>query len=125
MTTILIVEDELCIADALGDLLRDEGYDVEVAYNGKEGLAAARQHPPDLVLSDVMMPVLDGLGLCSAMQGDAALQRIPFVLMSAAPQAVAQATCGYTKFLRKPFSLENLVEMVEALAPRTSTQASS
>ena len=112
MTKILIVEDEQSIAEALADTLRDEGYEVAVAFNGRQGLEAAKREPPDLVISDIMMPVMDGLRLCGALREDPSFQGLPVILMSAAPPKVAAGVCGYSTFLHKPFDVDRLIEVV-------------
>src|SRR5215813_9107195 len=115
MKTILVVEDEFAIADMLSALLEDEGYRVVLASNGREGLLrlADTQIHADLVLCDVMMPVLDGREMRKIMKADPALKDIPIVLMSAA-DATATNSNGVTgPFLSKPFDLENLLKIIE------------
>ena len=65
---ILIVDDEDSIADMIADALRDEGYTVLVAYDGRRGLELARSYQPSLILSDVMMPFMDGLKMAELLQ---------------------------------------------------------
>jgi CheY-like chemotaxis protein len=60
-THILVVEDEHSIARSLARLLEFEGFIVDIAYNGREGIKAALAHPPDLIISDVLMPIMDGI----------------------------------------------------------------
>ena len=117
MSTILVVDDELAVADFLKVVLEDEGYRVVLAQNGREGLARLADHTPVLVLCDLMMPIMDGPALCRAMQTDPVYQAIPFVLMSArhrAPSA-AEGGCNYTAFLDKPFGLDTLIALVTRL----------
>lgn len=114
MTLILVVEDEAAIADVVRDVLEDEGYSVRWAGNGRDGLAAVAEQPPQLVLSDIMMPVLDGRAMCRAIQSDPRYRHIPIVLMSAAALDVAADTCRYAAFVRKPFDLDRLLGTVLA-----------
>jgi CheY-like chemotaxis protein len=115
MTTVVIVDDEPHIATVLRHLLEDEGYRVEVARNGDEALESIRREPPDLVLSDVMMPGLDGWGLARALRSDPALRAVPVVLMSAGT-AKEGADRLYAAFVRKPFDLDEILQLVEEYA---------
>ena len=78
MPTVLIVEDEFAIADLLEMVLTDEGYRVLHAANGRQGLERLAEGPrPDLVISDYMMPILDGAGMLKAMRDDSGAARHP------------------------------------------------
>ncbi|KPV54981.1 hypothetical protein SE17_00375 [Kouleothrix aurantiaca] len=113
--TVLIVDDEQAILDLLQDVLEDAGYSVLIAHNGCDALALARQIRPDLVLTDVMMPRMDGITLCAELQRDEHLSDLPVIGMSAVRQIVA----GFSRFISKPFELEELLRCVsEALAKR-------
>lgn len=112
MKTILVVEDELAIADMLSTLLADEGYEVLIAGNGREGLALVAQEHPDLVLSDVMMPILDGREMCRLIRAEPEYGDIPVVLMSAARDGAMSFECGQAAFLSKPFDLDRLLGLV-------------
>ena len=112
MITVLIVEDEAPLADLLAALLSEEGYRVVTARDGREGLARLAAERPDLVLSDIMMPRLDGIGLCQQMQADPAYQAIPLVFMSAAPRALLADECRYAAFVAKPFDLDQVLDTV-------------
>jgi CheY-like chemotaxis protein len=113
MATVLVVEDEFGIAELLDAVLTEEGYQVVTAMNGRDGLELLARERPVLVLSDYMMPVMDGSAMLARIRADAALQGIPFVMMSSMPEAaVAQRCAGYTAFLRKPFKLVELLDVV-------------
>ena len=121
MPTILVVDDEPAIAGMLQDLLEDEGYHVVTAGNGQEGLACLPEARPQLVLSDVMMPGLDGRAFCRALQADPTYRSIPVVLMSAAAAPDARDGCTYAAFVHKPFDLDTLVGTITRVlngAPR-------
>lgn len=79
---ILVAEDSRTQAARLAALLEGNGYEVEVAVNGREALAAARARPPTLVISDVLMPELDGYALCRAIKGDPGLRDTPCMLVT-------------------------------------------
>jgi CheY-like chemotaxis protein len=117
MALVLIVEDEFAIADLLEMALSDAGYSVAVAANGRQGLEHLAEAPhTDMVITDYMMPVLDGAGLLQAMRADETQRRIPYILMSALPEATVQRRIdGYAAFVRKPFQLAKLVHLVGTL----------
>ena len=113
LKTILIIEDERVIADILSTVLEDEGYEVHVADNGKEGLASLKSIHPDLVLCDLMMPVADGRAVGYAMSTDPAYKSIPLIFMSAGGSPPNDPNIHYADFLRKPFDLSQLISLVE------------
>lgn len=102
---ILVVDDEPAIRDILTTILTDEQYAVRTAANGREALALHCEAAADVILTDVMMPVLDGYGLVAALRarGDAT----PVILMSAAP-IMPGAVDGATR-IDKPFDLESML----------------
>ncbi|MCB9947423.1 MAG: response regulator [Rhodospirillaceae bacterium] len=92
-------------------------YDVQAVPDGQAALAAARADPPDLVLADVMMPRLDGLGLLRALRDDDATRAIPIILLSARAgedARIAGLTAGADDYLTKPFAARELIARVEA-----------
>jgi CheY-like chemotaxis protein len=107
--TLLVVDDEVGITDALNDILSEEGFLVLVAPNGKVGLERIAEKRPDLILLDYMMPVMDGGELLQALRGDSALQDIPVILMSALPRSSIPGDCKPAVFLRKPFTIDHLL----------------
>ena len=111
MATILLVEDEEPIQELIGTFLQDEGYEVMAAYHGAQGLGLARTARPDLVLTDLMMPIMNGVELCRQLKSDAATRDVPIVIMSAAGREQADH-CGAEAFLSKPFRLEDLLALV-------------
>jgi CheY-like chemotaxis protein len=116
LKTILVVEDEPAIAQVLLQVLAEEGYKVVLAVNGQHGLHRAAEVKPDLVLSDLMMPVVTGEEMYHKMQSDPDMSRIPIVLMSAAAAApefaVTRNVPTYIGFLRKPFELAGLMQLI-------------
>ncbi|MGZ3461357.1 MAG: response regulator, partial [Archangium sp.] len=87
MKTLLVVDDESGILDALQEILSEEGFHVLTARNGKDGLKRITEQPPDLVLLDYMMPVMDGRELLKVLQAEAAYRHLPVVMMSAMPRS--------------------------------------
>jgi CheY-like chemotaxis protein len=107
MATILIVEDEQPVRELLAELVEAAGHQPLQARHGREALEVIAVERPDLVLADVMLPILGGIELCRRLKADVATAAIPVVLMSSArvgesDRAVAEA------FLAKPFELETL-----------------
>jgi len=112
---ILIVDDEFGIADIVAEILTEQGYTASIAINGKLALTSMAEDRPDLVLLDVMMPVLDGAGTLLAMRADAALASVPVVMMTALPEALPKDRSLYQGTLLKPFREEQLFEWIDKL----------
>ena len=115
---ILIVDDEVDVTGIFTLLLDMHGYDVTSATNGQDGLASAHSAPPDLVLTDLMMPVMDGIELARALRDDAATVAIPIVLMSGAPGKAGSADVRFDAILSKPILFERLLETIRRLLRR-------
>jgi CheY-like chemotaxis protein len=117
--TILIVDDEFAIVETLQELLEEVGYRVRAANHGVEGLAQLSEERPDLILTDVMMPLMGGIEMLHAIRADTANRDIPVIVMSSAPRLPAviegQAAGEIAAFLRKPFELATLLAMIERL----------
>ena len=117
---ILIVDDEFSVAEVLQSILIDAGHEVVTAINGRQGLERLKERPPNLVLLDFMMPIMDGSAMLREMRKDRAYRDVPAVLMSSLPEsAIAQSAKGlYAAFLRKPFKLGAVVDIVNKLLKR-------
>ena len=115
MKTILIVEDEFDVQQVVADVLRDEGYEVSVCSTGREALKLLSEFRPDLVLMDVMMPVLSGVQVLEVMRKTPGLDRVPVILMSETIPKTAQPY-SWQLFLKKPFRLEHLLDAVTRLS---------
>jgi CheY-like chemotaxis protein len=120
VATVLIVDDEHAIASLLVHALEDEGHMVIAASNGRTALASAAETRPDLVITDFMMPVMDGAELVRALAADPALATVPVIVMSSMPEAaVRERTDGLAlMFLRKPFNIFALIDEVARLTAR-------
>jgi len=116
MQTILVVEDDSSIAEIVVALLSDEGYKLVVAGNGQEALMYLEESRADLILSDVMMPVMDGRELCKRLNSHSEHSSIPVILMSSAYNPKILDGCRYAAFLRKPFVIEEMLKTVAALS---------
>lgn len=116
MAVILVVDDEIGIARLLQDVLVDEGHDVLLAPNGREALELMAGVAPAVVLTDFMMPVMDGIALIEAMAANPAMVHIPVVLMSSMPESmIAERTSRHAAFVRKPFNIFDLVDLTQRL----------
>ena len=120
MRTLLLVDDEHAIVDALAGILEDEGYRVLTAGNGREALAHLEQARPDLVVLDVMMPILGGRELLQQLRASEAFRTLPVLMMSAVPREVLERQGGAPlpcdDFIEKPFDLQHLLATVDRLA---------
>jgi CheY-like chemotaxis protein len=113
VTHILIVDDSEPDCQLLKKLLDLNGYRVTVAGNGVEALAAARRDRPDAIVSDVLMPKMDGFALCQTWMQDADLEAIPFIFYSAnltlAEDAHVGKVLGAARYLIKPMQQEGFL----------------
>ena len=113
---VLVVDDEPDIRATVSAMLEIEGYAVAEAVNGAEALAAVEADPPDVILLDMRMPVLDGWGFASEMRRRG--HRIPIVVMTAARDAARWAAdIAATAFVSKPFGYDDLIRAVEESRP--------
>ena len=118
---ILIVEDASDIRDNLALLLRMEGFEPLEATNGVTGLALARQYLPDLILSDVIMPELDGYGFLEALRADPATASIPFIFLTGKTDRAQRRrgmNLGADDYLGKPFTRDEILDAVNARMKR-------
>ena len=116
MTRILILEDDENVRLPLIDLLEAENYEVLSASDGRSGVELARKEKPDLVLSDIMMPELDGYGVFEALQKDPLTAVIPFIFLTAkTDQADIREGLGLgvDDYITKPFDQEDLLDSIQ------------
>jgi signal transduction histidine kinase len=114
---ILLADDNADMRDYVSRLLRERGWEVEAVADGEAALAAIHRRRPDLVLSDVMMPRLDGFGLLRTLRADPAIASVPVVLLSARAGEEARvegAEAGADDYLIKPFGTQELLARVGA-----------
>jgi len=120
---ILVVEDERTIADAVAARLRAEGFQVEVAGDGPEAVAAARRTPPDAVVLDVMLPGFDGLEVCRRIHAE---RPVPVLMLTARDDEtdlLVGLAVGADDYMVKPFSMRELAARVHALLRRAGKAA--
>lgn len=110
MKTILVVDDEQAVVEFVGSLLEESDYRILRAYDGRSALLLAQNERPDLILSDIMMPIMDGLELCRHLREAPATADIPVVLMTAG--RVHNGDCPGVTVLPKPFDLNTLEQTV-------------
>jgi len=115
VVTILIVEDSPTQADQLRHYLEKGGFSVESAINGREALARIEARQPDLVITDIVMPEMDGYQLCRTIKSNPASQHIPVIVVTALTgwdDITRSLECGAENFLRKPYEPQTLVSRV-------------
>jgi CheY-like chemotaxis protein len=112
--SILIVDDEFGLAEMLREMLRESGFEVALAINGQLAFEILHEGHVDLVLTDMMMPVMDGAELAAAMRSDGRYRHTPIVMMTSLPTAIPQPDGLFDAILRKPFTPELLLETLDS-----------
>jgi DNA-binding response OmpR family regulator len=118
---VLVVDDDPVILKLLRVNFEIEGFEVIAAADGREGLERARRDEPDVVVSDVMMPGLDGLGMLASLRADERTRHLPVILLTAKAQGadVEQGRAlGADDYVTKPFDPLELIDRVNAVAAR-------
>lgn len=111
---VLIIEDEKAIADIIEFNLEKEGYDVDAAYDGQEGLRKALEDAPDLILLDVMLPLLDGFEVCKRIRKNS---NTPILMLTAKEEEVDKVLgleLGADDYITKPFGMRELIARIKA-----------
>ena len=111
-TKVLVVDDEQYLRDFYQELLTQEGYDVTTAVDGQKALEAVMTNPPQVILLDIMMPVLDGFGYCERIRSDSGAQRMPIIVQTALgdrEDKLRALSCGADDFINKPIDREELI----------------
>lgn len=121
MKTVLVVEDEFGVADLILTALEDEGYRVLKAAHGAQALERLAEERPDLIISDFMMPVMDGPTFAAQLKTMDGLAAVPIIMMSAVPESALRAKFDrYDAFLQKPFRIYDLVDAVDRILAHKS-----
>lgn len=121
MADVLVVDDDVDLGDMLADLLHEDGHEVRIARNGRDGLTTVQARRPDVVVLDVEMPVLTGPEMAYAMfLQDLGLEKIPIVLVSGVLNlGGVAAAVGTPYFVAKPYVMERVLAVVrKALVER-------
>jgi DNA-binding response OmpR family regulator len=123
---VLVVDDELDLTELVRINLEIAGYEVTTAADGARALDSIRERRPDVVLLDVMMPVLDGWGVLASLQADETLADLPVVMLTALSgerDVIRGHLSGAVRYLTKPFDVHTLLDTItEALLPATDEQ---
>ncbi|NLR81579.1 response regulator [Chitinophaga eiseniae] len=121
MQKILLIEDNTAICENVAEILELANYEVITAANGKEGVAKALEHHPDLIVCDIMMPVLDGFGVLHMLHKNKALQTTPFIFLSAKAErgdVRKGMEMGADDYITKPFEGTELLSAIESRLKR-------
>jgi DNA-binding response OmpR family regulator len=119
--SILIVEDDPSLGEVLEYNLRQEGYDTSLARDGHQGLREARQQMPDLIVLDLMLPLIDGLEVCRLLRNDSTTQELAILMLTAKSEESDELvgfTAGADDYVTKPFSVKVLLQRINALLRR-------
>ena len=125
MADVLVIEDEESLLQTLRYNLTRAGHEVRVCADGRRGLEMVREHPPDLLLLDVMLPGLDGLEICRRVRQEVsnpALSQLPILMLTARDEEIDKVVgleVGADDYLTKPFSMHELLARVKALLRRS------
>jgi two-component system phosphate regulon response regulator PhoB len=120
-TRVLVIEDERGLTDVLGYNLQREGYETIVAHDGQEGLRKAQTLLPDLILLDLMLPVMSGLEVCRELKAGERTRDIPIVMLTAKAEETDQVvgfSLGADDYVTKPFMVKVLMQRIKALMRR-------
>ena len=123
MSKLIVIDDELAVRNNLVEMFELEGYEVIGAENGRAGVLLARQHLPDLIVCDIMMPELDGFGVLEELRQDFATATIPFIFLTARADKTdlrQGMSLGADDYLVKPFTRD---EILTAISVRLAKQA--
>ena len=118
--SVLIVEDDRNIADLLRMYLEKEGYAVTIAADGGQGLSKFRSIRPDLVLLDVMMPVMDGWTLCKTIRAESSVPVIMLTAKGETDDKVTGLKSGADDYITKPFEMKEVLARIEAVLRRAT-----
>jgi CheY-like chemotaxis protein len=120
---VLVVDDDPDILDAICDIVAAEGYRVVRARNGLEALERVREERPDIILLDLMMPVMDGLTFAAALRDGYGDHGIPIVVISADGNPSRAASVGAAGYLAKPFDIDTLLVHLSSMTSRPQSPA--
>lgn len=125
---VLIAEDSLTQAERLRYYLEKQGYEVVCARNGREAFDAAVEAPPNIVISDIVMPEMDGYELCRALKKDPGLAHIPVVLLTGLSEpadVINGLACGASDFLAKPYNEHSLMARIDRVFSNAELRATA
>ena len=120
-TRVLVIEDERGLTEVLSYNLQREGYETVVAHDGQEGLRKAQTLLPDLIILDLMLPVMSGLDVCRELRAGERTRDIPIIILSAKAEETDQVvgfSLGADDYVTKPFSVKVLLQRIKAVQRR-------
>lgn len=120
-STVLIIEDERPLVEVLSYNLKNEGFEVHSAHDGQEGLRRAFALVPDMILLDLMLPVIEGLEVCRQLRADPRTKDIPILMLTAKTDEVDEVVgfrMGADDYVAKPFKIKPLIHRIQALLRR-------
>ena len=123
---VLVVDDDVDIRSVVSELLTDEGYQVKTAVNGRDALATLASWRPDVILLDLMMPIMDGWTFLDTRQSNRRLSRIPVIVMSASHTLNRGGErLAVSDVVAKPFEIDAVLTKVAALAHQANAHPQS
>jgi two-component system, OmpR family, phosphate regulon response regulator PhoB len=120
---ILIIEDERSIAEVLAYNLDKEGFEVASAHDGQDGIQQARQFAPDVIVLDLMLPVIEGYEVCRVLRSDPQTQGVRILMLTARSEEVDEIVgfnMGADDYVTKPFKIKPLIHRIKALLRRNA-----
>jgi two-component system phosphate regulon response regulator PhoB len=127
-TKVLVIEDDRSLVEVLSYNLKAAGYEVLVATDGQDGLLRAQTKSPDIVVLDLMLPVIDGLDVCRRLRADASTRDLAIIMLTAKAEESDELigfSLGADDYVTKPFSVKVLLERIKALRRRRTSEAVS
>ena len=121
--SVLVIEDDRNIAELLQMYLEKEGYNVTLAFDGGQGMSKFRSIQPDLVLLDVMMPVMDGWNVCRSIRSESDTPVIMLTAKSETSDKVTGLKSGADDYITKPFEMREVLARIEAVLRRSDRSA--
>jgi CheY-like chemotaxis protein len=119
--SVLVIEDDPALLSSVAEVIREVGYDVRTACNGHQALDEVMAREPDLILIDLMLPLMDGWRFLDQYRARCRDSRAALVLVSAFPNLAAEAErLGVQGYLRKPFGLDAVVRITDECCPRAT-----
>ncbi len=115
MNTILVIEDDMILLESVSDFLKEEGFNVILANNGKAGIEMALKHLPDLILCDILMPVMSGYDVLKKLKSEISASLIPFIFMTAKTERediLLAMKMGVDDYITKPIDFDELISRI-------------
>ncbi|MGF7058824.1 response regulator [Brassicibacter mesophilus] len=119
---VLVVDDEEHIVELIKFNLENNGYDVIVAFDGKQALERAKEEKPDLIILDLMLPIIDGIDVCKKIKNDDEIGNVPIIMLTAKSDEadkVIGLEIGADDYMTKPFSVRELMARIKAVLRRS------